>query len=82
MPPSDIARPETEWPPPRTAGAMPLSRATFTAMTTSSTLAGRRITSGCLSIMPFQSRRAVSYSASPGLITSPRKPPSCARMLP
>ena len=59
-PPSDMALPATLWPPQRTAGGSPCSRATVTAATTSWVLVQRRIRPGRRSIMAFQTSRACS----------------------
>ena len=59
MPSSTRAVPATLWPPPRTASGSPCSAAKRTAVATSSASAQRAIAAGRLSIMPFQTRRAV-----------------------
>src|SRR3954471_4034449 len=77
-PASHTALPATLWPPPRTARASPCSRAKRTEVTTSSRCAQRAMSAGRRSTMPFQTRRAESYSRSPGPIRTPAKSPSSA----
>jgi hypothetical protein len=71
MPRSATAVPATLWPPPRTASSSRRSRANCTAAATSDVPAQRTISAGRLSIMPFQTRRARSYSGWPSVSTSP-----------
>jgi hypothetical protein len=59
-PSSTEAVPATLCPPPRTASASPWSRAKASAPATAALSAQRTIAAGRLSIMPFQSRRALS----------------------
>jgi hypothetical protein len=61
-PSSTTAVPATLCPPPRTVSATPYSVATRTAAATSWASAQRAIAAGRLSIMPFQTARATSYS--------------------
>src|SRR6266699_1455773 len=75
-PPSDMALPATLWPPQRTEGGRPCSRAWLTAATTSSVLVQRRIRPGRRSTMAFHSRRACSYSAWSGPMISPLNEPA------
>ena len=71
MPPSLALWPAPLWPPLRTASSSPASRASLTMCATSAASAGRTMTAGRLSIPPIITVRALSYSASPGAITSP-----------
>ena len=80
MPPSQTAWRATPCPPPRTATVSPWSRAKSTAAITSATPSQRTIKLGRRSIIPFQTRRAASYSASPGRRIRPRKVWLSARM--
>ena len=77
-PPSHTALPATLWPPLRTASGRPCSRAKRTAATTSPWCAHRAMRAGRRSTMPFQTRRADSYSRWPGPISTPAKAPSRA----
>jgi hypothetical protein len=54
MPSSIEDRPATEWPPPRTATSRPLSRAKFTASTTSAVPEQRTIKPGRSACIAFQ----------------------------
>ena len=81
-PPSDMALPATLWPPQRTLGGRPCSRATVTAATTSEVLVQRRMRPGRRSIMAFQIVRARSYSAWSGPMMSPLNcPASCSAII-
>jgi len=57
IPPSQVLSPEKLWPPQRTATMSPLSRAIFTAATTSAVVAQRAITAGRRSIIGLKSWR-------------------------
>src|SRR5580698_2740018 len=74
-PPSERALPATLWPPQRTEGCSPCSRATFTAATTSAVLVHRRIRPGCLSTMAFHTTRAAGYSGWSGPMMVPSNRP-------
>src|SRR6266536_1077725 len=76
MPSSHVENPAMLCAPPRTAIGSPSLRAKRTVRTTSCVFFGRTTSAGCLSIAWFQTRRAVSYSASPGRMTVPASPPS------
>jgi hypothetical protein len=60
IPSSHVESPGMLWPPPRTATTRFRSRAKRRAATTSSVLAGRTISAGRRSIMPFHTTRAES----------------------
>jgi hypothetical protein len=60
MPPPQVLRPATLWPPQRTATSSPASRANFTAATTSAVLAQRAITPGLRSNIALKTSRASS----------------------
>ena len=70
-PSSTMAVPATLCPPPRTESGSPRSAAKRMAVATSPGLAQRAIAAGRLSIMPFQTPRAASYSRWSVEITSP-----------
>ena len=78
MPSSHTALPETLWPPPRTATGRPRSRANARALATSPGPPQRAISAGRRSTVPFQTRRARSYAAWSGPISSPANSPSSA----
>jgi hypothetical protein len=60
MPPSQVPKPATLCPPPRIAVSRWLARAKLTALITSLLSVQRTISSGRLSIIPFQTVRASS----------------------
>src|ERR671922_1897118 len=72
-PSSQVPLPATLCPPHRTATGSEFSRAKSTAAMTSATPRGRMMSAGLLSIMAFQTRRAVSYGGSFGTTSSPLK---------
>ena len=70
-PPSTVALPATLCAPPRIAMGHPSRRAKASAARASEALAQRATRAGLRSIIPFQTRRAVSYSACAGPISVP-----------
>ena len=72
-PPSTRAVPATLCPPPRTESGSPVSRANWTAATTSAVPVGRTTSAGVLSIIPFHGRVAAANPSSLGRSTGPRR---------
>src|SRR5213593_3854148 len=71
-PPSLVPCPGALWPPPRTETRTPSDRAKLTVCWTSAAPRHRTIRAGRRSTLPFQTRRASSYLASPATTSSPR----------
>jgi hypothetical protein len=71
-PSSQVDLPAMLWAPPLMARGRPLSRAKFTAATTSPAPRHLAMTAGRLSIIAFQTRRYSSYRESVGVINAPR----------